>query len=75
MDRFDIRFAVVDKHDEKQGQISRHSDDLIALFAIRCDEVVLCRHMIRIAKDFPRCLKRDSVNPFFAGSHVNLISI
>ena len=75
MDYFDVRFAAVDKYDQKQDQVPRHANELITLFAIRCDEVVLCRHMIRIAKDFPRCLKRDSVNPFFAGSHVNLISI
>ena len=63
MDYFDVRFAAVDKYDQKHDQVPRHANELITLFAIGSDEVVLRRHMIRIAKDFLGCLKRDPVNP------------
>jgi len=63
VDYFDVRFAAVDKYDQKQDQVPCHANELITLFAIGSDELVLRRHMIRVAEDFPRCLKRDSVNP------------
>jgi hypothetical protein len=58
--------------------------DLVTLFALASDEVVLPSHMIRIVEDFLRCLERDSMNPLipsgfshslaFAEVHMNLVS-
>jgi hypothetical protein len=63
VDYFDIPVAAVNENDEEQDQAFGHSDDLVTLFALTPNEVVLPSHVMRIVEDFLRCLERDSMNP------------
>ena len=61
MDDFGIRMAAVDEHDQKQGQPPGYPDDLITLFFVPLDEVVVPYNVIRIVENFRRCLEGDSM--------------
>ncbi len=50
MDDFDIWLAVVDEDDEEQDQPPGHPDDLITLFSIALDEVVVPRFFSALAE-------------------------